>query len=73
MSTEIVGVQVVPKKGLLVLIVVDPGGFKNYLLVDPVLHGRLVVYHLGVTEPEGDLLLRVLDGVRPVADVAPHL
>lgn len=32
-----------------------------------------MVYDLGVPEPESDLLLSVLDGVRPVADVPPHL
>eukprot|EP00639_Heterosigma_akashiwo_P036207 CAMPEP_0194725840 /NCGR_PEP_ID=MMETSP0296-20130528/28598_1 /TAXON_ID=39354 /ORGANISM="Heterosigma akashiwo, Strain CCMP2393" /LENGTH=223 /DNA_ID=CAMNT_0039630525 /DNA_START=249 /DNA_END=921 /DNA_ORIENTATION=- len=43
------------------------------LLVDPVEGGRRVVAQLRLVEPEADLALGVLHGVRPVADVPPHL
>lgn len=40
------------------------------LLVDPVELGRLPGLNLAVLEPEGNLLLGVLDAVAAVADVA---
>lgn len=40
------------------------------LLVDPVELGRLVGDDIAILEPEGNLLLGVLDGVGAVADVA---
>lgn len=40
------------------------------LLVDPVELGGLVGDDIAILEPEGNLLLGVLDGVRAVADVA---
>lgn len=43
------------------------------LLVDPVELGSLVGNGLTVLEPEGDLLLGVLDGVGAVADVAADI
>ena len=43
------------------------------LLVDPVELGRLPADEVLVLEPEGDLLLGVLDGVGAVADVAADI
>ena len=44
-----------------------------YLLVDPVLLAALPVAELLGLEPEGDLLVGGLDGVRAVADVTSNL
>lgn len=43
---------------------------RNFLLEDPVGLGVLPLDQLGGSEPEGNLLLGVLDGVGTVADVA---
>ena len=43
------------------------------LFVDPAVLGGLPAGQLLGLEPEGDLLLGGLDGVRAVADVAPDL
>lgn len=43
------------------------------LLVDPVELRRLVLLDLTLLEPQGNLLLGVLDAVRAVADVAANI
>jgi len=46
---------------------------KHLLLVNPVVGGLLVADDLALGEPEGNLLLGVLNGVRTVADVAADI
>ena len=45
----------------------------DFLLIDPVDSGRLPADELLGLQPERDLLLRGLDGVGAVADVAANL
>jgi len=43
------------------------------LLIDPVVRGLLPGLDLAVLEPEGDLLLGILDAIAAVADVAANI
>jgi len=43
---------------------------EHLFLIDPVVLGLLVALHLALLKPQVDLLLRGLDGVGAVADVA---
>lgn len=51
----------------------DVRGLLRASLIKPVFQGRVVVQDFRGIEPEPDLSLCIFHGVRPVADVAPHL